>query len=81
MASLPVNNSCNFSRVLGVYKDIIFMQVIMPEIWVGDDGVFWEKGVNDLLIPCQSSKFLFCIWLIQFWATKHDQLLWRFQGL
>ena len=51
----------------------------MPEIWVGDDGVFREKDINDLLIPCQRGKFLFCIWLIQLWATEHDQLLWRFQ--
>lgn len=52
MTRLPVNDTCDLFGVMWVYKDVVIMQIIMPEAWVGDRGILWDKGINDLLVPC-----------------------------
>lgn len=52
MARLPVYNTRNPFGVVWICKDVVVMQVIMPEAWVlvGDGGVLWGKGIDGLFV-------------------------------
>lgn len=52
MATLPVNNTCDSFGVMRVYENVVIMQIVMPDAWVGDGGVRWGKGIDDLLVRC-----------------------------
>lgn len=52
VATLPDNDTCNSFGVMWVYKDVVIMQIIMPDAWVGDGGVRWGKGIDDPLVRC-----------------------------
>lgn len=52
MATLTVNSTCNSFGVMWVYENVAIMQIIMLEAWVGDGGIRWGKGIDDLLVRC-----------------------------
>ena len=52
MSSLPVNDTHDLFRVMQVYKYVVIMQIIMPEAWLGDGSILWDKSVDNFFVPC-----------------------------
>lgn len=52
VASLPVDDSRDFLRVMWVDEDVVIMQIIMPEAWLGDGSVLRDKDIDNLPVPC-----------------------------
>lgn len=53
-----------------VNENVAIIQIIMPEARAGDGSVLRDKSVDDLSVPCLSSKLLFLIWTVERWATE-----------
>ena len=51
MASLPVNDTCDLFRIVWVDEDVVIMQIIMPEAWLGDGSILWDKSIDNFLVP------------------------------
>lgn len=52
VASLLVDETRDLFGVMRVYRYVVIMQIIMPEAWVGNGSVLWDKGTYNLLVPC-----------------------------
>ena len=52
VARLPVDDARNPFGIMRVYEDIVTVQIIMPEAGAVDSSVLWDKGIDDLSVPC-----------------------------
>ena len=52
VASLPVDDTRYLFRIVWVDEDVVLMQIIMPEAWLGDGSILWDKSVDNFFVPC-----------------------------
>jgi hypothetical protein len=81
VAGLPIDDSSDLFEILRINEDVVIMQVIVPEPWAGDARFWRNKRIDDLLVPCQRSDFLFRVRLVKVWAAKQGELFRKAKGM